>query len=107
MKTGLRCVITGVALIQGDSWAAADLFDGGDFWVVNANTCVIGISTTTWIGVADYPPHYKNHITLVPDTHFWERRGVFVVHKSCAVLNEAAVKYIGAGASRGSNCGLG
>lgn len=87
----MKCVITGCALIGHDGrWIAGDLFDGGSQWVFNGNYRIEGLRVKPeWID--DEELHYEKH--LQPDDWF-EKRSVFVVDKSKANLNEAAVRYI-------------
>lgn len=91
-----QCVITGCALFQGDTWVAADLFDTGEFWLVNANVRVVdGVIGIEWYKESVVPASYSKRITIVDGCPFWERRGAFLIHKSCAVLNRVAAEYIG------------
>jgi hypothetical protein len=91
-----ECVITGCALFQGDTWVACDLFDLGEFWLVNANVRVTegGSIGLEWFDQNIVKASYSKRITIIDDCPFWERRAVFVIHKSCAVLNQAALDYI-------------
>ncbi len=87
-----RCVITGCALILDGSWVAADLFDIGDWWLVNANHQIGdsgGVNTQWSVGE---PPHHSKHITIIGP--YWERRAVFLVNKSRMALNREALKHL-------------
>lgn len=84
-----RCVITGCALLRQGSWVAGDLFDADTHWVFNGN--IRNGAAIAWQPAAPVP-HYQKHITL--EGEYFERRGVFVVHKSAATLNPAAIDYI-------------
>lgn len=86
-----KCVITGCAVVRDGQWAAADLFEIGEFWLVNVCYTDEGVA---WNSLQHQPPHYSNIITIIEGCLFWERRAVFVVHKSCAVLNQAAIDYM-------------
>jgi hypothetical protein len=88
-----ECVITGLALRDGDVWVAADLFDAGDWWVVNVNCQFHGNGSVSphWL---QGPSHYTKTIDIDPGCLWFERRGIFVIHKTCATLNQAAIDYI-------------
>lgn len=88
-----ECVITGCALCNGGAWVAADLFDAGDWWVVNGNCQFHGNGSASPQWLSGRPTYTKN-ISIIPGAPWFERRGVFVIHKSCAVLNQAALDYI-------------
>ena len=88
-----RCVITGLAVLLDGAWTPADLFDAGEYWLVNGNfhTSAHG-GGIEWFQSDEVAVCYSKTITIVGD--FWERRAVFLVHKSSAVLNQAALDYI-------------
>jgi hypothetical protein len=85
--TELHCIITGCALLSDGQWVAGDLFDAGEFYVFNGNVN----SRTMGPDWFPMPPYYEK--TLSPDDWF-ERRSVFVIHKTKANLNQAAFDYI-------------
>lgn len=88
----IRCVITGCALVSGHLWVAGDLFDAGTCWIFNGNVnSAVGDKTVTpeWLQI--HSCHYEKR--LEPDDWF-ERRGMFVIEKSAANLNEQALEYI-------------
>lgn len=86
-----QCVITGCAVIvDGEAWAPADLFDAGDYWLLN-----IGLSPIVkWLLIHEDPVTYTKTVSLNPGVNWWERRGVMVVHKQSVTLNQEAIDYI-------------
>jgi len=86
----LPCVITGCALVHHGRWIAGDLFDAGDHWVFNGNWNRSEPNEPTWITRMD-ACHYRCRFE---PTDWFERRGVFVIHKSNANLNQDALEYI-------------
>ena len=84
----IQCVITGCALVvAGDGWVAGDLFDGGSSWVFCGN---VSNNQPQWLPIADL--HYSKQLR---PRDWFEKRGVFIIDKSEANLNEAALEYIG------------
>jgi hypothetical protein len=84
-----RCIITGIAVISPHDpflWVPADLFDAGEYYLINGN--VVG-TIPQWI---EGEPFYSRTITL--NHTYFEKRGVFLIHKTEAVLNAAAEDYL-------------
>lgn len=88
----IQCVITGCALIEGNRWVAGDLFDAGSVYIFNGNIHLDRPSTAQPLWLPIESAHYSK--TLAPDDWF-EKRGVFVIEKSKANLNDAASQYVG------------
>ena len=85
----MKCIITGCSLVDtGERWVSGDLFDAGTHYVFNGNynntKCV-----PQWVVGG---PIYGRQLHPIS---YWERRGVFVILKEDANLNEAAKQYIG------------
>jgi hypothetical protein len=86
----IQCEITGCALIHGDEWVAGDLFDAGTHWVFNGNVELQGSrSIPLWMPISE--AHYTKTISPLD---WWEKRGVFVIEKSKANMNQKAIDYI-------------
>jgi hypothetical protein len=83
----IQCVITGCALISGMRWVAGDLFDAGSVYIFNGNMERETVDPK-WLSL---PATYSK--ALEPDDWF-ERRGMFVIEKSKANLNQKALDYI-------------
>lgn len=86
MPTNPECIITGVVLVIDDTARPADLFEMGDIYIVNASG--EGYPLPLAVGV-----EHRNSIDLTNAPYF-ERRNVFVVHRSQAKLNANALAYI-------------
>lgn len=86
----MKCIITGCALVNESlqEWVAGDLFDSDEFYVFNGNFDVASFRASWLKG----PPSYSK--VLAP-WDYWERRGVFIIPKEMANLNQAALAYIG------------
>lgn len=84
----IQCIITGCALVAGARWVAGDLFDAGSCYIFNGNH---EDGLPLWCPL---PPHYTKRL----EPHdWWEKRGVFVIEKTKANLNQAAASYINGG----------
>ena len=92
----MTCVITGCAFHDADQdrslWG--DLHEIGDCWVFNG---VVAGNQAQWqygddARVPDVTPTISANVPL-PSMMF-EKRGVIVLPKGCAVLNKAALKRI-------------
>jgi hypothetical protein len=92
----MRCVITGCVLsIDAHRAVVGDLFDCGDSYVFNANwrepdgICWI----KSWQATL-------SHGRQLSPIDWWEKRGVFIIPKDRAGLNDACIKHMfGAGAA--------
>lgn len=84
----IQCIITGCALVNDGRWVAGDLFDAGSHYVFNGNMDR-ETSAPEWLHINSL--HYNKR--LEPSGWF-EKRGVFVINKVHANLNEAACEYI-------------
>ena len=85
----MSCIITGCALVHGNAWVAGDLYmpsAEGDTLVFVGNQ---QNGEPVWIYSA---PQYSKR--LEPFS-FWDKRGIFVIRKDQANLNQAALDYIG------------
>lgn len=89
--TRLRCIITGCQLrLAGSQEAVAgDLHVQGDVFIFNGNWSDVG---TLWVDQAALG-HYGKIITIRMGDHYFERRGVFVIKASRALLNDAANRH--------------
>lgn len=89
----MKCLITGCALIRegDDAVVWGDLFEVGDTYVFNA---CLNHGEAAWQFYPDnnVPLHIKS--LTCDDRQFFERRGVIVVAKANASLNQAAKDYI-------------
>lgn len=85
----MNCVITGCSLILDNAWAACDVFEAGDHFVMNANLNKEG--TVAWHKM--HARRYTKEIDLT-GSNYWEKRGVFIVPKDQVELNQAAKEYI-------------
>ena len=85
----MNCVITGCALVVGGAWSPGDLY----MTSAEGDTLVFVSNTQDGKPVRLHgEPHYNKR--LEPSDH-WEKRGVFVIRKRRANLNQAALDYIG------------
>lgn len=90
----MTCLITGCALIDPDGAAIwGDLYQLADCYVFNA-VLRNGEASRSY----ELRPDGRI-ITIVGD--FFERRGVFVIPLTCAVLNQVASLFIAEGAKHG------
>ena len=91
----MNCIITGIALVAVDGLhaVAGDLFDCGTHYVFNGNwERGKGDNYSpkpAWLPVDQLPYNRR----MAPTT-YWERRGVFVIPKGEANLNQAAQEYL-------------
>lgn len=90
-----KCIITGVKVVpypthyaMPDKGYAADLFELGDVYIINAN---MGSGEEDDDRLHDVAPSQR--IIYLDGEHF-QKRGVFVVHKNNARLNPVAEAYV-------------
>lgn len=83
----IQCVITGCALISHTHWIAGDLFDAGNVYIFHGNYNHKE-KEPTWL---EMPSRY---IKILEPKEWFERRGVFVIEKTKANLNDKALAYI-------------
>lgn len=84
----LPCIITGCALITGEGWVAGDLFDADPYLVFNGNYDP-GRGKPLWLPLSD-----QRYARTMTPSDWFERRGLFVIHKRFANLNAAAQEHI-------------
>lgn len=98
-----RCVITGCALVspQEEFCVWGDLHEVGSTWVFNGVVNQRDGETGNLIGEAHRqyrspPPDAIKQLVIHDSTvvPYFERRGVFVIAKSLASLNQAAKEYL-------------
>lgn len=84
----MRCIITGCALVDGETWIAGDLFECEGALVFHGN-----IDRSTGLP-KQFPLELCHYERRLEPTNWWQRRGVFVMSASDANLNEVARTYI-------------
>lgn len=87
----MRCIITGCALVVDDAWIAGDLYTQG---AESDSLIFVGNQQNgeaCWL--YNKPISYSKR--LAP-AGLWEKRGVFIILKVDANLNQAALEYLGA-----------
>lgn len=87
----MACLITGCALINGHAAAWGDLHDLGDVFIFNA---VLKDLEPYWQSAE---PFVAGKYLDITHADYFERRGVFVIPKHTAQLNQVAIDYIEAG----------
>lgn len=88
-----QCLITGCALIRPDGlWTPVDLHQLGDVYFFRPPQD--NSRETFWNDPEVTPIFYAKTVKLNIGSHWVDRRGVILVHKSEATLNDAAQAYI-------------
>lgn len=88
----VECIITGCNLYDPAyfRWVHGDLHQTQDIYVFNA--CLDEKGESRWIsGTA---PEDERMLVCMEDYNIWVRRGVFVIPKMYAYLNDLAAKYL-------------
>lgn len=89
-----KCVITGCGFYDPFKreviWG--DLFDGGSYWILNGNAWQGG--QASWSVVAAPPEKIKCLIGKGKPFGYFERKGVVVIDKIDAELNQLAKDYL-------------
>lgn len=94
------CIITGCAMVIDGCWAWGDLFQYGDCYVFNANTCTADhpgqeeIRGETKWSAGIVPTDIKQVICTDRQCRPFERRGVIVAPIQSFFLNKAALEYL-------------
>lgn len=85
----IECIITGCYLVAGNKKVHGDLHAGGQCYVFNAVLDEHG--QASWL----HGPFEEGHRALLihPNADYWERRGVIVIPKMNATLNQGAADY--------------
>lgn len=84
----IECLITGCGLLTSFGYAWGDLHAGGQCYIFNA---VMLNGETNWN--MEPAPHH-NVLSMASDKDFFGRRGVIVIPKMNARLNENAQAYL-------------
>lgn len=92
-----NCIITGCSLVRGGSWVHGDLHEEGGCYIFNA---VLNTSKGLAQGEAawEYDGEPQDLKVVEIRGNYFERRGVIVVSKAYARLNDAALHYLEYGA---------
>lgn len=81
MSDTCKCICTGCGFEAGGCYIHGDLFEMGDCYIFNA----VGEFSSVCRDV---------RVLTVSSNDYFERRNVFVIHKSQAILNTALKEYI-------------
>lgn len=93
----MTCLITGCALVTPlNDYAWGDLYQIGDIWVFNATR---DNGETNWQHGVDLKAHANERQLILSahlsEAHYFERRGVIVIGREWAQLNDVALAYLG------------
>ena len=89
-----KCIITGCTLERGGSWVHGDLHVAGDCYIFNA---VLNPHKGSAFGEAYWQydeDTFDDKVLTIDSPHYFERRGVIVIPRAYATLNEAARRYV-------------
>lgn len=86
-----ECVITGCALVEGSCWSWGDLHRYGDVWIFHGSS-----PQREWESFTGGEEKWAETkaLKIVVSQGLFQRRGVWVIQQSHALLNVAALTYI-------------
>lgn len=87
-----ECIITGCEFMSAGGYVHGDLHQLGDVYIFNAATGAQG--NMEW---AYGPPHKGAKVLWDSCGMYFERRGVIIIAKAGAILNQAAQDYLTGG----------